>query len=868
MSAPIPSGDSALLTAEQLLEAERWVVGACALEPGMISGVREILGEARLSSWMTQEPWEAILAAYDAGSEDPAVDAEIKLRAVGKATILDDCVNGCASTLPSIVHARAHSVVDAAEGRRVAGILADAAHAAHHAGPDKARVVLDRINAPALRAERRAKAARDANTLREKAEALADWANDDQQTCRVQEMNAVALGAWYDEHVQILASVESESMREDLIGIVNGALGKRKKPVGRWRADIQTFRSAQARAAAADLDNRIVEDLFPHAGINGGAAIPVGFEASEEGLARTIWRKDGTPSAKPVAPVPLFIRRRLVDLDTGTHQVELVWPARPDRAWPSLICGRDVIAAARKLPELAASGLPVNSVSAAGLVEFLAAYEVANQAAIPEASVSGRLGWHDKPHGFLYGHTFLRPAGASARSTIEMNAQGALEQVADALVPEGDPALEQQALMAAVEHPKVAAAIAGALAAALLHIIHCPPFTVSLEGTTSKGKSSAAQLAMAPWGRVREQDDATLFRTWAATRVALEALLTSTRGVPLFFDDTARIDPKLRSMIASIIYDVTGGQARARGNVQGDGRAVRSGATVLLSTGETRMLDETMAGGARARVIPLTSPLWRDDPDIGETIKSLVSTVEDNHGHTARAFMVYLLARPEAWEEFRADHVKLTAQIAGRIAAVAKRHAVHAAGVIDRLAKSIAAMTLALQLAMAAKILPLTSDHIKAMTDAVVLECRANVVESDPFLAAFELVAQRALAQPGALWTSGAKDPPGGWIGVRRSDRLVLMPEVVERWLEERGHRYAATLREWGNREWIVKDRTNLCPKVEVAGARTRKVCLRRQSLQEELGVDWDLLQTEKQSETEEALRNWSERSAEGADDG
>lgn len=692
--------------------------------------------------------------------------------------------------------------------------------------------------------------------------AIRAWAGDDEATGKIQECSPSTFEAWYADHVRVLAGVESDLVRDDLIGTINRALGRRKQSVARWRADILAFRAAQQRAADADPDNRRVEDLFPLSGINSGSVVPEGFRASTDGLARVRYRKDGTPSLTPLAPVPMFVRRRLVDLDSNTHQVELVWPTRPDRAWESFICGRDVIAAARKLPELAAAGLPVTSVSAAGLVEFLSAYEVANQGAIPESAVSSRFGWHDHPHGFLMGRTFLRPLGAPARNSIETNAQGALDQVASALVAEGDADKERAALMEAMEHPKVAAAIAGALAAPLLHVVHCPPFTVSLEGTTSKGKSSAAQIAMAPWGRVREQDDATLFRTWAATRVALEALLTSMRGVPLFFDDTARIDPKNRGLVASVIYDVTGGQARARGNVSGDGRAVRSGATVLLSTGETRMLDETQAGGARARVVSLSSPLWGDTPgegdtSIGDTIKRLVETVEANHGHTARTFLAWLLSRDEsALESFRRDHANYTALIAKRIASVAQRGAIHAAGVIDRLSKSVAVMAQALQIVADSGALPVTRDHIRTMVDAVVLECRANVAEADPFLSAFELVAQRALAQPGALWTSNGKEPPGGWIGVRRSDRLVLMPEVVERWLEEKGHRYAATLREWGARDWIIKDGPHLCPKVDVAGAKTRKVCLRKQALMDELDVDWNLLQVEIVTEREEAVRS------------
>src|SRR5699024_3253485 len=68
------------------------------------------------------------------------------------------------------------------------------------------------------------------------------------------------------------------------------------------------------------------------------------------------------------------------------------------------------------------------------------------------------------------------------------------------------------------------------------HEIEFPGTIFSFTGHSSTGKSTAAALAVSVAGNPNKGDE-TLFRSWNATRNALEGYLSHNYGVPIVFDE-------------------------------------------------------------------------------------------------------------------------------------------------------------------------------------------------------------------------------------------------------------------------------------------------------------------------------------------
>ena len=178
------------------------------------------------------------------------------------------------------------------------------------------------------------------------------------------------------------------------------------------------------------------------------------------------------------------------------------------------------------------------------------------------------------------------------------------------------------------EHPKALLMVLGAFASVILSDLKLSPFIIDLSGPTSRGKTSALKVAASVWG------NGYLVNEWNITKVAAERKAAFLNSFPLMLDDSVKADEK---QLKAFIYNFSGGRSKGRGSVTGS-QVEFTWNNLMLSTGETSLTDYAMqAGGAAARVLPITGLPFEDVEY--EFFNELYEAIEEHHGAIGMEFL-------------------------------------------------------------------------------------------------------------------------------------------------------------------------------------------------------------------------------------
>jgi len=160
-----------------------------------------------------------------------------------------------------------------------------------------------------------------------------------------------------------------------------------------------------------------VMDVLPHAPVNDDLLVPAGWVVDlATGVTKFVWDRNapGESQPLPVAPSPIIIVGRLKQVGSGAEALRLAWYR--DGRWQSQTVDRKSLASKKEIVELADYGVPVTSLNAGLLIEFLAAFEAQNLSSLPLATVTDHLGWVDGKQGFLWGATHIRGDGSAGEA--------------------------------------------------------------------------------------------------------------------------------------------------------------------------------------------------------------------------------------------------------------------------------------------------------------------------------------------------------------------------------------------------------------------------------------------------------------------
>lgn len=168
---------------------------------------------------------------------------------------------------------------------------------------------------------------------------------------------------------------------------------------------------------------------------------------------------------------------------------------------------------------------------------------------------------------------------------------------------------------------------------------------VHLFAESTKGKSTAAMLAISVWGNPNLSGGG-LYNTWNSTENALSTSLAGNYGIAYVLDELSM--SKIEDT-TSLIYNLVGGKDKARLTKDIELRAAATWTTSIISTGEVSLLSKAKNNtGLDIRVLELGGIVWTEDANHSDQVKALVNR---NYGVFGADFVKRLI-------EFPADRLK------------------------------------------------------------------------------------------------------------------------------------------------------------------------------------------------------------------
>jgi Domain of unknown function (DUF927) len=499
-----------------------------------------------------------------------------------------------------------------------------------------------------------------------------------------------------------------------------------------------------------------------------GYTIPAPYTVAPGGV--WIWTPRG--DAERAAWSALLVGRVFTDPE-GEQMVELVWLDRG--RWRTRIVPRSIAKSGRRLvAQLGDAGLPVTEADAKTAERWLAAVEAANLQAITEVTIARHLGWQADGE-------FVTANGAPyAVEGIEPQMMRALA----AHHERGTPSGWQTAIKLLEGYPQALMAVYGGLAAPLLQVLGVGSFTINWGGTSTTGKTTAAQGGLSCWADPDESAGA--ITSWSATATAYQARLAlAGNGVPVLFDDTQTAGKP--ETVSDALYQITQNQGKGR---MGAWKSYRW-RTIVLSTGERSALSFSTAQGVSARVLDLQGAPFGRTESSGDDARAFREGITANYGLAGPAFLERLRAELD-------QHGK--GPLAERHEALTEAHRKDASDLARRRAPLVAVLRLAAERAHAWGIVPfLPPEHQVWLKLFAADDPRDNRAEMALDVVR-EYIAVNSDKICGPYGTGHT--PTTGWIGIDTTvgddDKAVaLVPQRLREALARAGYELDAVLQGW-----------------------------------------------------------------------
>nr|WP_092074970.1 DUF927 domain-containing protein [Dendrosporobacter quercicolus]NSL49598.1 DUF927 domain-containing protein [Dendrosporobacter quercicolus DSM 1736]SDN24309.1 Uncharcterized protein, DUF927 family [Dendrosporobacter quercicolus] len=387
-----------------------------------------------------------------------------------------------------------------------------------------------------------------------------------------------------------------------------------------WAAAINMANPLDIRIASC-LAEKVIDDQ-PFTPIR-----PENWRYSEYG----VYGLDEKGIEEKISPLPVIITKRLQDVDTQTEKLEVAW--RRHGKWESIKAEKATLFQYSKIAELANTGMPVSSKNAKEMVSYLFDMEAANMEFLPTVHSVSHLGWLGKDQ-FLPGH-----AGEIA---LDMDAKRGMHFLVNGFEKAGDFDVWKTCMEYVIQNPIAQLMLAGSFASPLLQIIGHRNFIIHVWGASKGGKTAAMKAALSVWGNPER-----IMVSFNATQVGLERTCQFLNNLPLGVDERQLAGDK-QEFLDKLVYAVSAGQGKTRGDKGGGLQAKAFWNLVVLTTGEESLAGDTSHSGVRTRALELYGiPL----PDEKEA--SNVHRVTDLHyGHAGVIFMKHVLEELRREKDF------------------------------------------------------------------------------------------------------------------------------------------------------------------------------------------------------------------------
>jgi hypothetical protein len=327
-----------------------------------------------------------------------------------------------------------------------------------------------------------------------------------------------------------------------------------------------------------------------------------------------------------VCPHPIMPIMRLCNIDTGVEKIKIAY-SRGGRAFRYLIVDRKTISSANKIVDLSDSGIAVTSESAKALVKYFAKIEQLNPELLPETECVTRMGWITQADEQLDFAPYI--------DSIAFDGEAEYKKHYDSVKAVGDVRKWYEVIYHNIRLKSVAARMvfASSLASVLVKPLGCNCFWVHLWGETESAKTVLAMTAASIWGNPEIGD---YIMTFNATTVGMEKTAAFYNNLPYILDELQIINDKRD--LDNLIYMLTEGSGRSRGNKLGGLDAVPKWKNAVITTGERPITTARSGGGSVNRVIEIEcKEKFFDDP------RHVANTVKANYGAFGKMFVQKLI---------------------------------------------------------------------------------------------------------------------------------------------------------------------------------------------------------------------------------
>ena len=328
-----------------------------------------------------------------------------------------------------------------------------------------------------------------------------------------------------------------------------------------------------------------------------------------------------TVCSHPIMPI-----MRMCNIDTGIEKIKIAY-SRGGKAFRYLVVDRKTVSSANKIVDLSDSGIAVTSESAKALVKYFAKIEQLNPELIPETECVTRLGWINQSDDQLDFAPYI--------DSIVFDGEAEYKKHYDSVKAVGDIRKWYELIYHSIRLKSVAARMvfASSLASVLVKPLGCNCFWVHLWGETESAKTVLAMTAASIWGNPEIGD---YIMTFNATTVGMEKTAAFYNNLPYILDELQIINDKRD--LDNLIYMLTEGSGRSRGNKLGGLDAVPKWKNAVITTGERPITTARSGGGSVNRVIEIEcKEKFFDDP------RHVANTVKANYGFFGKMFVQKLI---------------------------------------------------------------------------------------------------------------------------------------------------------------------------------------------------------------------------------
>lgn len=359
---------------------------------------------------------------------------------------------------------------------------------------------------------------------------------------------------------------------------------------------------------------------------------------------------------------------------------------------------------------------------------------------------------------------------------------------------------------------------------------------IDWSGPAGSGKTSVLRLAASVWGSPCEFRGQVI-GGWNATVVGIERRASFLGHLPLILNDSNKAPSWLPG---KMIYELAEGAGKQRGDIKGGRLDLASWATIVLSSGESRLLDFAKASdaGTTHRVLSIHGSPW-GNAKCSQEVHALRDGLDVHYGHAGRLFVQWITAHKaahlEEWQARRQRfHQMLRAQVQDQTA-------------LSRLAEDLAAILVTAELAHEALNLPWSVQKAHQMMKEVLGTLIDNSECYTAHQKAFVSLWEWCWSNQDAFWgrRKTTTPPSQGWIG-RWDDaecwnELYVLPSVADKHLESLGYKPLSIRKEWVDAGFIRRgEGRNLLPTVRIDGTKVRCFALLRKAVEEQCNLESD----------------------------